>query len=410
MKGKRIILGVSGGIAAYKAVYLLREFQKAGAEVRVVMTPSATRFVGLETFEALSRSPVPVYVFNEGSGDTADSWSKHIHWAEWADVMVVVPCTANTLAKIVGGFSDNMLTTTAMAIRCPLVLCPTMDGGMFRSAATQRNLKLAEELGYHLIAPESGYLASGLHDEGRMPAPEVIIAKVSELLSKSHQTGADANAGVASALLKGKRVLVTAGPTREYIDAVRFISNPSSGKMGVAMATAAAELGAEVTLIHGKISLDTRSMPFKSIEITSAGDLFKEVHDLYQQFDVVVMSAAVSDFTPLATSDKKIKKTEASREIKLKPTVDILKWLGENRVDGQKLIGFAMETNNLESEVRRKLTEKKVDWIVGNLLNQPESGFEGDNNSVLVVGVNVHFSLSGSKQVVAKQILEKIFN
>lgn len=185
MKDKRIILGVTAGIAAYKAVYLLREFQKAGTEVRVVMTPSATRFVGSETFEALSRNPVPIYVFNEGKAQSSGDWSRHIQWAEWADIMVIAPCTANTLAKLVHGLSDNMLTTTAMAVRCPLVICPTMDGGMYRSPANLRNLKIARELGYHIIEPDEGYLASGLHDEGRLPEPQVIFKKVSELIDSS---------------------------------------------------------------------------------------------------------------------------------------------------------------------------------------------------------------------------------
>lgn len=407
MKGKRIILGISGGIAAYKSVYLLRLFQKAGADVRVVMTPSATRFVGLETLEALSRNPVPVHVFNEGTSADTNSWSRHIHWAEWADLMIVAPCTANTLAKIVHGLSDNMLTTTAMAVRCPLVLCPTMDGGMYRSAGTLRNLTLAKELGFHLIEPDSGYLASGLHDEGRLPEPEDIFNEVSGFFGASGAESASVSEK-APLPLKNKKVLVTAGPTREFIDAVRFISNPSSGKMGLSMAEAAHKLGAEVHVVHGKVSF-----PFPEylnpVEITSASDLFEAVQKKKEWADVIIMSAAVSDFTPKTVSTTKTKKTTADSSIDLKPTTDILKWLGNNRKEGQVLVGFAMETENLEAEVKRKRVEKKSDWIVGNLLSPGKSGFETDRNEVYVNGNEMEFRLEGSKDQVAYETLRLIF-
>lgn len=406
MTGKRILLGVSGGIAAYKSVYLLRELQKAGAEVRVVMTPSATRFVGLETFAALTRQPVPVEVFNENNADVEAAWSRHIHWAEWADAMIIAPCTANTLAKVVHGLSDNMLTTTAMAIRCPLIICPTMDGGMYRSATNRRNLDLAIELGYNIIEPESGYLASGLHDEGRLPEVDVILKHIANVLDV---TLSETTIGEPKSLpLKDKTVVVTAGPTREYIDSVRFISNPSSGKMGIAMAEAAKKLGAEVILIHGKL---TTALPvgIKTISIESAADLFEAVKSVQDKAAVIIMSAAVSDFTPVEFHNKKIKKSSANTRIELKPTVDILTWLGENRKDGQTLIGFAMETDNLEAEVERKLVSKKSDWIVGNLLNKNESGFESDFNQVLVIGQLDRFLSAGTKKDVALEVLSHIF-
>jgi phosphopantothenoylcysteine decarboxylase / phosphopantothenate---cysteine ligase len=406
MTGKRILLAVSGGIAAYKSVYLLRELQKAGAEVRVVMTPSATRFVGLETFAALTRQPVPVEVFNEDNEDVDSAWSRHIHWAEWADAMIVVPCTANTLAKIVHGLSDNMLTTTALAIRCPLILCPTMDGGMYRSPANKRNLELAASLGYHIIEPDSGYLASGLHDEGRLPEIDVIIKHITLVMDGN--SGKVTQPETPSLPLKNKKVVVTAGPTREYIDTVRFISNPSSGKMGIAMAEAAKKLGAEVVLIHGKLSTSLPS-DLKCIPIVSAADLFEAVKKENTDADVVIMSAAVSDFTPVEFHDRKIKKSAAATSIELKPTTDILAWLGKNKRDGQTLIGFAMETENLENEVKRKLTSKKSDWIIGNLLNQVEGGFESDTNQVLVQGKDDRFLTAGSKKDIALEILKRIF-
>jgi phosphopantothenoylcysteine decarboxylase/phosphopantothenate--cysteine ligase len=367
------------------------------------MTPSATRFVGLETFAALSRNSVPVEVFNENNDDIESAWSKHIHWADWADLMVVAPCTANSLAKIVHGHSDNMLTTTVLAVSCPVLICPTMDGGMYRSAANQRNLSLAKELGFEVLVPESGYLSSGLDDTGRLPDIHVIVNKISAVLEG--KSGAD---DPFSTLLKDKKVLVTAGPTREFIDAVRFISNPSSGKMGVAMAKAAAQMGAGVHLIHGTINIPIPA-DIKHTEIVSAADLFEAVKSQSSETDVVIMAAAVSDFTPEVSVSHKIKKSAADQEIKLKPTIDILKWLGENRKKGQILVGFAMETDNLESEIIRKREQKNVDWIVGNLLTQEGAGFETDTNHVIVQGQDTNFSVSGTKIDVAREILIKIF-
>ncbi|KPP95149.1 MAG: bifunctional phosphopantothenoylcysteine decarboxylase / phosphopantothenate--cysteine ligase CoaB-C [Bacteroidetes bacterium HLUCCA01] len=409
MQGKRILLGVSGGIAAYKSVYLLRELQQQGAEVRVVMTPSATRFVGTETFAALSRNEVPVHVFNdEGNGDISTSWSRHIHWAEWADLMIVAPCTAHTLAGLVHGFSDNMLLTTALAARCPLLLCPTMDGGMFRSAPVQRNLTLASELGFHVLQPDSGYLASGLDDTGRLPETSVILDFARGLLHDTHKASLLPASTGASSPLSGKRVLVTAGPTREFIDAVRFISNPSSGKMGLAMAEASREMGAEVTLIHGPLAIPIPD-GINARSIISANDLFEAVSAQFATYDVIIMAAAVSDFSPEEQVNHKIKKTDAAEQLLLRPTPDTLKWLGENRREGQVIIGFAMETDNLEAEVERKLQTKNADWICGNLLNAPNSGFESDENTILLKGRASQHLLTGSKLVVARKILTEIF-
>jgi phosphopantothenoylcysteine decarboxylase/phosphopantothenate--cysteine ligase len=406
MKGKRIILGVTGGIAAYKAVYLLRDLQKAGAEVRVVMTPSATRFVGLETFAVLSRHAVPVEVFNEDNEDIETAWSRHIHWAEWADMMIIAPCTANSLAKIVHGLSDNMLTTTTLAVRCPILICPTMDGGMYRSPANRRNMALATELGFHLLEPESGYLASGLNDDGRLPDVHVILEKIRTIFAENGKLETEVNPY--HDLLKGKKVVVTAGPTREFIDAVRFISNPSSGKMGLAMAMAALDMGADVTFIHGKIHLPIHP-ELKSTEIVSADDLFNAVQQEQKSADVIIMAAAVSDFTPAQKVSHKIKKSEADHKIELMPTTDILSWLGDHRKDGQTIIGFAMETGNLEKEVQRKLDSKKSDWIIGNQLNKAGSGFETDTNHVLAIGKEKRFLASGTKSDVAREILTQIF-
>ena len=398
LSGKRIILGVTGGIAAYKAAFLLRAFQKEGAEVRVTMTPSAKKFVGVDTFASLSKHAVAVDIFpdNESSGD---AWTRHIEWGEWADLFVIAPCTANTLGKIANGLSDNMLTSTVLASRCPILICPTMDGEMFEAPATKQNLQKVRDFGYHILEPEEGYLASGLEGKGRLPEAEKILEKSASLLSKKKVKGS----------LTGKKVLVTAGPTREHIDPVRFISNPSSGKMGFAMAEAARDLGADVTLIHGPVSIPLPS-GVKSIAIESAEELFDEVQK-NKQSDVVVMAAAVSDFTPANYQDQKIKKDskEQASEIKLKSTQDILKWLGEHKANGQVLIGFAMETENLIENASKKLANKNADWIIANSLSEKDSGFGVNTNTVHVLGVDHNKEISGSKKEVAKEILGYIF-
>lgn len=396
LSGKRIILGVTGGIAAYKAAFLLRTFQKEGAEVRVTMTPSATQFVGIETFASLSKSEVAVDIFPD-SGSTYDAWTRHIQWGEWADLLVIAPCTANTLAKIAHGFSDNMLTATVLAARCPLLICPTMDGGMYQASATQHNLETIKGFGYHVLEPDEGYLASGLEGKGRLPDPDTIVKNCSSILSDKKTKGP----------LAGKNVVVTAGPTREHIDPVRFISNPSSGKMGFAMAEAARDMGGEVTLIHGPVSIESPS-GVVTAEIKSTEDLFKEVK-AHAGADVIIMAAAVSDFTPVRHYEHKVKKDQASKELKLNATPDILAWLGEHKKKGQTLIGFAMETEDLIKNATQKLKKKKADWIVANSLNNPDSGFEADTNIVQLIGKNDQAEIKGTKAEVAQKVLDYIF-
>ena len=397
LSGKRIILGVTGGIAAYKAVNLLRLFQKQGAEVRVTLTPSATRFVGVETFASLSRGPVPVKVFSDNH---AQDWTQHIHWGEWADLLVIAPCTANTLGKIAHGLSDNMLTSTVLAARCPVMICPTMDGCMYTAPATRRNLSIIRDFGYHILEPEKGYLASGLEDVGRLPAEEDIAAAAARII--------ESNDPEITRVLAGRKVLITAGPTREHIDPVRYISNPSSGKMGFAMARAAQRLGAEVTLLHGPVNLKLpRGMTH--LPFTSADDLFEKVK-ANADHDVVIMAAAVSDFTPAVVHDEKVKKDRADSSIELKRTNDILKWLGENKKDGQVLIGFAMETQDLITNARKKLQKKNADWIIANSLKEPGAGFGVDTNCVHLLGLESDDQFKGSKLDVANQVLAHIFS
>lgn len=396
LSDKRIILGVTGGIAAYKAAFLLRAFQKQGAEVRVTMTQSATQFVGSETFASLSGSEVAIDIFPD-SGNTADSWTRHISWGEWADLFVIAPCTANTLAKIVHGLSDNMLTSTVLAARCPILLCPTMDGEMYNAPATRQNLKKIKEFGYYLLEPEEGYLASGMNGKGRLPEIDTILERCTDLLAKKKEDGP----------LSGKSVLVTAGPTREHIDPVRFISNPSTGKMGFAMAEAARDMGAEVTLIHGPVSIEA-PLGVKTVSIKNAAELFEQVK-AHADHDVVIMAAAVSDFTPSNYFNHKVKKDKAASEVKLQQTDDILAWLGKHRNNGQLLIGFAMETQNLLENAGKKLEKKNIDWIVANSLSDSDSGFEVDTNCVELLSKERRKSIKGSKKQVAIEVLEEIF-
>lgn len=394
--GKKVLLGVTGGIAAYKSAALLRDFQKSGAEVRVTMTPSALHFIGSQTFATLTRHEVAVEVFNDS--DPGDSWAKHIHWGEWAEIFIIAPCTANTLAKLVHGQADNMLTSVALAARCPLLLCPTMDAEMIHHPAVKRNLKLAADSGYYILAPESGYLASGLEGPGRLPEPDTILTKAAEIIEENRLKGP----------LSKKKVLVTTGPTREHIDPVRFISNPSSGKMGMAMAMAAHSLGADVTLLHGPV--DSSSIPghIDRHPFKSAGDLFELVQK-HADADVVIMTAAVADFRPVGRSDQKIKKDKGAPTLELTPTPDSLAWLGKQKKETQVLIGFAMETENLEKNARAKLIKKNLDWICANDLTGDDSGFEHDTNHVILFGEDVREEFQGRKKEIAMQILGRIF-
>ena len=394
--GKRILLGVTGGIAAYKAVYLLREFQKSGAEIRVIMTPSATRFVGTETFSALSRHEVAVDVFNDNKPDT--SWAKHIHWGEWADLFVIAPCTANTLAKIVHGQSDNMLTSTVLAARCPILICPTMDGEMYESPAVSKNLTQANEMGFYILEPETGYLASGLDDKGRLPEYDVILSKSADIIKEHAIQGP----------LTGKKVVVTAGPTREFLDPVRFLSNPSSGKMGIAMAEAARSLGGNVTLVHGPIQPAGQDR-FHTERFVSADELFA-IMQTHTDADLIIMAAAVADFKPASTHTQKVKKDRGSFPIELEQNPDTLQWLGENRKDGQTLIGFAMETENLKENALAKLSKKNIDWVCANNLNESGSGFGTDTNTIHLFGKNIEETFSGTKVQIASDILKRIFD
>ena len=407
LQGARILVGITGGIAAYKSISLIRALQKGGAEVRAIATPSVSSFVGLETLRAITREEVPVEVFHQDGDAVTDSWTRHIHWGEWAELYVITPCTAQTMAKIAHGFSDNMLTASVLARRCPLLVCPTMDGEMWDHPATQRNVELLRGDGIHVLEPAEGYLASGLIGQGRLPEETQIVAEVERLLADlepGHGGAKDeamSRGGVPPSLFTGKRVLVTTGPTREHIDDVRYISNPSSGKMGIAMALAAKQAGAHVTLLHGPI--ESSILPAMDIidSFESADDLFNLVQKHGPEADVVIMAAAVSDAKPAQRHRGKVKKADQEWSLQLAPTPDILAWLGGHKSDGQTLIGFAMETDaeTAQESARAKMEAKNLDAIILNLLCEGESGFGIDSNKVeLFVGQDQSQSQTHAQQ------------
>ncbi len=359
---KSIILGVSGGIAAYKSVELLRLLIKNGAKVRVIMTQNALEFVGSTTFEALSGQPVCTSLF-EKDGDAS---VRHIEWANEADAVVIVPATANIIGKLANGVADDALSTFMLAVTCPVMLCPSMNTHMFENKAVQRNLERLKADGHFVIDPESGELACGTTGPGRLPEPEDILDRLLYYLSPKD--------------LKDKRVLVTAGPTREPIDPVRFISNPSSGKMGFAVARAAEQRGGKVILITGPTNLPDPN----NITVIRAGTAVEMAHAVFENMedsDIIIKSAAVSDYRSKDQAEQKIKKEKGEMVLFLEKNQDILEELGRRKKE-QILVGFAAETENLEQNAERKLAEKNLDIIAGNLVGRPSSGFGADNNKV----------------------------
>jgi phosphopantothenoylcysteine decarboxylase / phosphopantothenate---cysteine ligase len=369
-----IIVGVSGGIAAYKSAFVVRELVKSGDEVQVVMTRSATRFITPLTMSTLSRRPTVIEMFPpEGEGAT-DRWTKHIDLAVWADAMLIAPATANTIAKIAHGFADNFLTTLVLALRGPLIVAPAMDMDMWLNDTTQRNVAALRESGCVIIEPETGDLASGLSGPGRLPEPDAILRAVREVLAGIHHD------------LRGKRVLVTAGPTQEPIDPVRFIGNRSSGKMGFAIAAAAAQRGADVTLVSGPVALRTPRNT-RRVDVMTAAEMQTAVEREFGSADLVVMAAAVGDFAPAEQSASKMKREELEGDrltIEFLKNPDILKSIGQ-RKRHQVLVGFALETDNELANARKKMAAKNLDAVVINNPTVPGAGFGTDTNQVTIV-------------------------
>lgn len=370
LSGKRIILGVSGSIAAYKAAFLAREIIKAGAEVQVVMTKAAADFITPLTLSTLSRRPV---ISDMVKDPLTGEWNNHVELALWADAMIIAPASANTLSKMVAGQSDNLLLITYMSAKCPVFFAPAMDLDMYRHAGTVDNIKKLQEMGNVLLPAEKGELASGLEGEGRMAEPESVVAQVNEWFESKLP-------------LRGKRVLVTAGPTYELIDPVRFIGNFSSGKMGFAIAHEFASLGAEVILVAGPGKESVTDDKIERIDVVSAEEMFSACKDHYQDVDVVVMSAAVADYRPANQSEKKIKKSDDSMQIDLVRNPDILRWIGQHKPDGLLLVGFALETNDAIANAQKKLESKNLDLIVLNTLEDQGAGFGHDTNKVTFIG------------------------
>jgi len=376
-----VLLGVTGSIAAYKAAPLVRLFKKAGAEVRVLMTPDAERFIPPLTLGTLSENEVLTEIFPENEDG---SWTKHVTLGQWADLFVVAPATAQTIAKLAQGFCDSMLTATALSARCPLLVCPAMDRDMYRHAATQDNLERLREIGYDVLPAAHGELASGLVGQGRMPEPEAVLDRVAETL-EAKGTAGRRNVDTDSSPLADRNVLVTAGPTREPIDPVRVLTNPSTGTMGYALAEAAVQRNASVTLVTGPTPLSSPS-GIEVIEVQTAEEMNEVVQARRGEADYVFMAAAVADYTPADPSSSKRKKNDTDEDLvlHLRRTPDILKTLGAHKQPGQVLVGFALETDDALENARRKLDEKNLDWIAVNNPTEEGAGFGPTNRMTLL--------------------------
>jgi phosphopantothenoylcysteine decarboxylase/phosphopantothenate--cysteine ligase len=389
LEGKKIILGVCGSIAAYKSVLLVRLLIKAGADVKVVMTRDATNFITPLTLATLSKNPVLIDYFEPATGE----WNNHVELGLWGDAFIIAPATANTLAKMANGLCDNLLTAVYLSARCPVYFAPAMDLDMWKHPSTVHNIDRLQSFGNMLINPGNGELASGLSGEGRMAEPEEIVAFLFAAIKKKLP-------------LADQKILVTAGPTYEAIDPVRFIGNHSSGKMGFAIADELAAMGADVTLITGPTAQVSKRHGIKRIDVTSAAEMLQACNEYFAKAKACIMSAAVADYTPVSVSAKKIKKQSAALNIELKPTVDILRTLGERKQAGQFLIGFALETDNEEQNAIQKLKKKNLDMIVLNSLNDAGAGFKGDTNKITIIDSKLHkttFDLK-SKDDVARDI------
>ncbi len=391
---RKVLLGVTGGIAAYKTPLLVRALVKAGAEVQVVMTAAAHDFVSPLVLSTLSKRPVLTEMVDRAPGTA--TWNDHVHLARWADLMLVAPATANTLAKMAQGLCDDLLLACWLSAECPVFVAPAMDLEMYRNAATHKNLETLKSRGVRTIGPEEGELASGLIGEGRMTEPDAIAEHLIDSVMRR-------------SLLTGKRILITAGPTHEAIDPVRFIGNRSSGKMGFALAEEAAARGAQVELITGPVELSTRHPRIHRTDVTSAAEMAEAAKKCFPDTTVAILSAAVADWRPAHVSDIKLKKQDQLSALQLEPTEDILAWMGGKK-KAQLLVGFALETSNEVRNAEGKLEKKNLDLIVLNSLNDPGAGFGYDTNKVTLIDTDknaTELPLS-SKADVAIAILDRI--
>jgi len=391
--GKKIVLGITGSIAAYKAAVLARLFIKEGAEVQVVITPSGKEFITPVTLSALTSKPVISEFFNQRDG----SWHSHVDLGLWADAMVIAPATAATIGKMANGVADNMLVTTYLSMKAPVFIAPAMDLDMYAHPSTKRNLDLLRSYGNFIIEPASGELASHLVGKGRMEEPEEIVKAVDAFFASYKD-------------LNGKKILITAGPTYEKIDPVRFIGNYSSGKMGFALAANCAKRGAEVTLITGPVQLPTPEGRIHRYDVESASEMKTLAEKYFPEMDAAILSAAVADFTPESVSDKKIKRGKSDLELHLKPTADIAAILGGMKTSKQRLVGFALETNDEMNHALDKLVRKKFDFIILNSLRDNGAGFKCNTNKVTILSSRgqQEFPLKPKKEVAADIVNELV--
>lgn len=393
LQGKKILLGICGSIAAYKAALLVRLFVKNGAHVQVIMTEDAKEFITPLTLATLSKNPVHSSFYADKE---TGIWTNHVDLGLWADVFIIAPATGSTISKIANGLSDNLLTATYLSARCPVYIAPAMDLDMWAHASTQNNIQKLISFGNHIIDVNDGELASGLEGKGRLAEAEEILEIISDHFQQKKR-------------FSGKKVLITAGPTREDLDPVRFISNHSSGTMGVELANAFAREGAEVTLILGPAS---KSFQFqdqvKVVDVISAFDMFREVDRVFDQSDITIMAAAVADYTPAKKEDQKIKKSDHDLQLELKRTKDILKTMGERKKPNQILVGFALETNNELSNAKAKLKKKHLDLIILNSLQDKGAGFQHSTNKVTII--DKYENISNFELKSKKEVTEDILN
>lgn len=392
IKGKKIVLGITGSIAAYKAAVLTRGLIKKGAEVQIVITPAGKEFITPVTLSALTSKPVISEFFAQRDG----TWHSHVDLGLWADAMLIAPATASTIGKMAHGIADNMLITTYLSMKAPVFIAPAMDLDMFAHPATQHNLDILRSYGNHIIEPASGELASHLVGKGRMEEPEQIIEVLEAFFTRKQE-------------LNGKKILITAGPTYEKIDPVRFIGNYSSGKMGYALAEACAERGAEVTLVSGPVNLKVTHPNIHRIDVESAEQMYNTAVSAYTEADAGILCAAVADFTPETVAGQKIKREKDDLVLRLKPTHDIAAALGKQKQAHQKLVGFALETTDEVAHAQDKLNRKNFDFIVLNSLNDKGAGFRCDTNKITIIDRQgtTPYPLKGKKEV-ADDIIDRL--
>ncbi len=372
LKGKKIVLGITGSIAAYKACYIIRGLIKQGAEVQVVITPAGKEFITPITLSALTQKPVISEFFSQRDG----TWNSHVDIGLWADAMLIAPCTAATIGKMAGGVADNMLITTYLSMKAPVFIAPAMDLDMYAHPSTQQNIERLRSFGNRIIEPQSGFLASGLEGKGRMEEPESIVRALDDFFNGNSDE------------LRGKRIMITAGPTYEKIDPVRFIGNYSSGKMGFALAEECARRGADVILVAGPVALHTNHKNIRRIDVESCEQMYNAATTEFKGCDAAILCAAVADFRPATVAENKIKRGKDNLTISLSPTHDIAAEIGKMKTSGHRLVGFALETNDEAEHAKQKLSRKNLDFIVLNSLRNTGTCFQSDENQICIISAN----------------------